>query len=97
MDEQLRQSWQRTGTALDEAVAAIPGVHPDADLSEYEAYRQHNELGLAFDVLVALAQERQAGGDCWAALFNAAREMDLTPSDPTHGPSAAVVFARQRE
>lgn len=91
MDRQLRESWQRTGAALDAAVAAMPAPTAD-DMTAYREYRQHNELGLAFDVLVAVAQERQARAECWVALLDAAREMDLTAADETHGGSVAVVL-----
>lgn len=93
MDGRLHESWSRTRQALDAAVAAMPSPGKD-DLAEYREYREHNELGLAFDVLVSVADQRDAGAACWTALREAAQEMGIVPSDPTHGSSAALVLSR---
>lgn len=57
MDRLLRESWSRTEQALDAAVAAMPDLAAD-ELVEYREYREHNELGLAFDVVASLADEQ---------------------------------------
>lgn len=72
----------------------MPG-DPADQLALYREYRQHNELGLAFDVLVGLAQERRAPAECWQALREAVREMGLTATDSVHGRAAAVVRSQR--
>lgn len=47
--------------------------------------------------VVALAREHKAPTECWDALLEAAGEMDMSSDDPTHGPTAAIVFAQQRK
>lgn len=93
MDERLRTSWRRTEQALDAAVAAMPRLAA-AELAEYRECREHNELGLAFDVLASLADEHDADDVCWAALREDAQETGLDASDSTHGSSAALVLSR---
>lgn len=91
MNEDLAASWSRTGLHLDDAVAAIEDV-PGSSLTEYKEFRTRNELGLALDVLVALAEERQVGLGCWVALRRAAQEMELDARDSIHGRSVMSIM-----
>ena len=79
-DPELLSSWERTTKHLQ---AARSCLGPLADDSErwYAEYLDHNELALAFEVLVSAADAEAASADCWAALQCAASEMRLPVED----------------
>lgn len=78
---ELRQSWQRTEDLLKNARAKL-----DADaafahgtvLLQMTEFLEHNELGLAFDLLKSIAEESQWEDiELLNILCSAARNMDL--------------------
>lgn len=57
---ELLRSWKRTTGYLRDARAQLPPIAEaefDDDLVQFEEFVDHNELGLAFDVLEAVAEE----------------------------------------
>ncbi|MBW8825917.1 MAG: hypothetical protein JF603_06170 [Acidobacteria bacterium] len=88
MPEDRDGAWARARGCLEEGAAALSHVDP-----MFWEFLDHNELGLAFEVL-ADAAERQTNtpDNVWAALLAAMRLMELTPEDPVHGSAAATVL-----
>ena len=92
----LQESWDRTTAHLG---AARDLLHLDAathrDVSEY---LDHNELGLAFDVLVdACKQAEHAEPVRRLVIIGAAvDEMQIRPEDPVHGVSVREVLRHRR-
>ncbi|WP_174567246.1 hypothetical protein [Nocardia yamanashiensis] len=80
---ELRESWRRTREHLAAACTELVG-RPDVDLSEMAEYLEHNELGLAFDVVVHIGDRREVPFSFWQHLDRAARQMGLYSSD-SHG------------
>jgi hypothetical protein len=59
-ERNLQESWARTTNRLGAARAQL---RPDAPgLRDYDDYLAHNELGLAFDVLVEIGWAEKAKG-----------------------------------
>jgi hypothetical protein len=79
-ERNLQESWARTTNRLGAARAQL---RPDAPgLRDYDDYLAHNELGLAFDVLVEIGWAEKAKQDFWISLASAGAEMDLHDDDP---------------
>lgn len=89
-DRELEASWRRTAARLTSAIAALPDVGGDgvADAAEYI---DRNELGLAFDTVVDVADRQKAAPEVWRELRSAAIEMTLTVDDSIHGGSVQIV------
>jgi hypothetical protein len=88
VDAELQRSWARTTALLKRARLTLPSTGIDEPaLRDLEELLDHNELGLAFEVLVSLAEEQQAAQTCWRLLVDAAHEMRIAPGDTAHGPS----------
>lgn len=91
-DPDLKASWQRTEGFLRSALGVLPdpvgeGVRDGID------YLDHNELGLAFDVLVEVGAHQRAPRLFWETLKDASDEMKLTTEDRTHGKSVRGINA----
>ncbi|WP_082599914.1 hypothetical protein [Nocardioides sp. Soil777] len=88
----LQESWDRTTAHLG---AARDLLHLDAathrNVSEY---LDHNELGLAVDVLVDACKQAESAEPCavWSSLRAAVDEMQIRPEDPVHGVSVREVM-----
>jgi hypothetical protein len=89
-DQPLRRSWERTKRLLEEARRCLTDPRDDA-LGQYRDYVDHNELGLAFEVLVDVADRQHAHASSWQALAAAAAEMRIEEDHQVHGPSRRVV------
>lgn len=63
---------------------------------DFDDYLSHNELGLAFDVLVenGASHRLRPSNEFWLFLDAAALEMNIDPDDPVHGHSARTVRRR---
>ncbi|MFJ5867490.1 MafI family immunity protein [Streptomyces parvus] len=80
----LQAGWKQTRAHLEAAradLAHLPGI----DLSTTTEFLEHNELGLAFDCLVDLADDLGLPLRFWQHMDRAAREMRLY-SDALHTP-----------
>jgi hypothetical protein len=64
------------------------------DRTRFEEWLGHNELGLAFDELVGVADESDASHETWMALALIAGGMQLDRDDPVHGASVTLVARR---
>jgi hypothetical protein len=64
---------------------------PGESLVAFDEYMDHNELGLALDVLADVADGSGAGHECWQELGAAIAEMALGEDDDTHGPTVRLV------
>ena len=82
------ESWRRTEQHL---VRARDMLGEERNLPWFDEWLAHNELGLAFDVLVEAGDSAAAPRDFWDTVKAAANEMDLTPDDDVHGNSARIV------
>ncbi|MFJ8028363.1 MafI family immunity protein [Streptomyces sp. NPDC096311] len=92
--EALQASWNQTPDHLDAARAHLTRL-PGIDLSAALEFLEHNELGLAFDCLVDLADDLDLPLSFWQHLDRAAREMRLY-SDAPHRPYlTAADFCRR--
>jgi hypothetical protein len=90
-ERNLQESWARTTAHLDAARAQL---RPDAHgLRDYDDYLAHNELALAFDVLVQIGEAEKAKQHFWTFLASAAADMDLHDDDSHHGSSVRTVQA----
>ena len=74
-EARLRESWQPTRRHLEDARQQLAGVR-GADAEDVRDRLDHDEPGLAFDVLVDLADELDVPPGFREALDAAAREMD---------------------
>jgi hypothetical protein len=72
----LKESWERTRSHLARAWALLPAGDDD-NVSQYQELLDHNELGLAMEVLGEVGEQRSAPGEFWVALTDAARNMRL--------------------
>ena len=91
VERNLHEPWARTTAHLDAARAQL---RPDAPgLWDYDDSLAHNELGLAFDVLVHIGEAEKAKQGFWTSLARAVAEMDLHDDDPRHGSSVRTVQA----
>jgi hypothetical protein len=89
-DAELEQTWARTKAHLEAARGVLPRAEaPGVD--DYRNYLTHNELGLAFDVLVEVGSAEQARQRFWQIMQDAATEMNLTTDDSIHGHSVSTV------
>ncbi|WP_103513214.1 MafI family immunity protein [Streptomyces sp. SM13] len=79
--EALMASWKRTRAHLDAARAHLVRL-PGIDLSTTTDFLEHNELGLAFDCLVHLADDLGLPLGFWQDMDRAAREMRLYSDEP---------------
>ncbi|MFG3397069.1 MafI family immunity protein [Streptomyces parvus] len=79
--EALIASWKRTRAHLDAAQAHLAHL-PGIDLSTTLEFLEHNELGLAFDCLVHLADDLGLPLDFWQHMDRAACEMRLYSDEP---------------
>jgi hypothetical protein len=71
-NEELLASWERTRGHLARAWVELP----PGELSVfYQEFLDHNELGLAMEVLAEAGVERNAKRHFWLALADAATEM----------------------
>ncbi len=90
----LQESWERTTVLLRAARDALS--IDAATLRDVDEYVGHNELGLAFDLLVdAGEQAGDAAPDAfWSSLRAAVVEMEIASDDPAHGAAAREVLRR---
>lgn len=88
----LQESWDRATAHLSEArdLAALDA----ATLGDVNEYLNHNELGLALDVLVGAGEQfaEAAPVPFWSSLRAAVAEMHISPDDPDHGAAAHEVL-----
>lgn len=88
----LQESWDRTTAHLG---AARDLLHLDAATHHYvNEYLDHNELGLALDVLVDACEQAEDAEPVavWSSLRAAVDEMQIGPEDPAHGVSVREVL-----
>jgi hypothetical protein len=90
-DEELRESWRRTTEHLRRARSSLTDQRPAA-LGLFDEFLDHNELGVAFDVLVDVAAEQRAPSATWNALRDAAEELGVAEGDGLHGASLTKVI-----
>ncbi len=84
--EELLASWRRTEELLERARRSL--TNPDNDaLADYHRFIEQNELGLAFDAPVDVAEEQRAPQTTWEALLGAATEIGVSVDDGIHGAS----------
>jgi hypothetical protein len=79
-DPKLVKSWKITETLLERARRALPVGHEQgyaALLTQYREFLEHNELGLALDILEEMGHLVSAPGGFWRDLERAAENMDL--------------------
>ena len=82
------ESWRRTQQHL---LHARDMLGTERDLPWFDEWVEHNELGLAFDALVAAGESAAAPPDFWNSVRAAAQEMNLTSDDDVHGKSVRIV------
>ncbi|MEQ1698776.1 MAG: hypothetical protein ABMA25_01640 [Ilumatobacteraceae bacterium] len=92
-NDELRASWRRTENHLDVALRGLVD-QSDSKLAAYREWVSVNELGLALDALVDVAEIQGARRDVWLALRSAATEMRLHSKDNVHGPSVLRIDAQ---
>lgn len=73
VNPRLAKQWGLTETLLRDATVLLGGEA----IPEFEKYLAHNELGLAFDVLVEEGERRSGSGAFWRKLKQAADQMGL--------------------
>jgi len=84
-DPEFIKRWKMTETLLERARQALPEMqheHRQALLAQYHEFLEHNELGLAFDVLEELGHLLCVRGGFWRDLERAAEYMGLTDRLP---------------
>lgn len=88
----LQESWNRTIAHLSAARDLL--ALDAATLQFVNEYLNHNELGLALDVLVDAGKQvgDAAPVTVWSALREAVAEMEIHPDDPDHGTAAREVL-----
>jgi hypothetical protein len=74
--DDLRKSWERTRAHLARDWVLLP-AGDDEGVAQYQEFLDHNELGLAMEVLGEVGESRVASGQFWAALADAARNLGL--------------------
>ena len=80
---ELIKGWRITETLLGRARHALPQSSEDVRrYAQYEEFLQHNELGLALNVLEELGYLLSAPGGFWRDLERAAENMGLTDRLP---------------
>lgn len=85
-------SWEQARSLLDAARQLLPDPGGDG-IADYLDYAVHNELGLAFDVLVEVGASQHAAKPFWKAARGAAQAMALSATDATHSRSVETVRA----
>lgn len=90
--DELLASWRRTQSHFERALGSLTSTDDEA-LAWYRGFLEHNELGLAFDVLVELVERQRAPRGAWEALRQAADEMELGADHEVHGGSRRRVEA----
>src|SRR5262245_12215836 len=87
-DQELIKSWKITETLLERARHALSDfpAHHEQECAEllasYQEFLDHNELGLAFDMLERLGHLVPARGGFWRDLERAAENMGLVDRLP---------------
>jgi len=87
-DAKLVKSWKITETLLERARGALPAApmqheqEAAALLAQYREFLEHNELGLALDILEELGYLISARGGFWRDLERAAENMGLVDRLP---------------
>jgi hypothetical protein len=87
-DAKLIKSWEITETLLERARNALPAPPAQHEqgaaelLTQYREFLEHNELGLALDVLEDLGHLISARGAFWRDLERAAENMGLVDKLP---------------
>jgi hypothetical protein len=79
-DAELVKSWKITETMLERARHALPKLDDRehaALLTQYREFLEHNEFGLALDILEELGHLVSARGGFWRDLERAAGNMGL--------------------
>jgi hypothetical protein len=89
-DRKLQASWARTTASLEVARELLGGERVPG-IDDYEDYLAHNELGLAFDVLVEVGASQKARRKFWQAVHEAAIEMKLAPDGAQHAAARRTV------
>lgn len=80
----LQRSWNRTEAHLQRARGSLTDPD-DESLAWYLEFVEHNELALAFDAMVDVAEKQRAPKDVWESLAAAAAEMGIGPDHPDWG------------
>src|SRR3954451_16651361 len=94
-DPDLVASWARTTQHLAVAREAL-GDLAEQPAALFAEFLEHNELGLAFEVLVEAADEQSATTACWEALEHAGREMRLEEAGAYHGAAMTTVLRHRQ-
>jgi hypothetical protein len=84
-DAEMVKSWKITETLLERARHALPASREQEHAPLFVRYREfmeHNELGLALDVLEELGHLTCARGGFWRDLERAAENMGLADRVP---------------
>jgi hypothetical protein len=87
-DAELIKRWKITETLLERARQALPDSPAQCEqeraalLARYQEFLEHNELGLAFDVLEELGRQFSARGGFWRDLERAAQNMGMVDRLP---------------
>jgi hypothetical protein len=92
-DDARAAQWKRIAEHLEEARASLTNPD-DRRLEFYDDFLGNNELGLAFDALVDVADVQGAPSPVWEALAAAADLMLRAESDVVHGPGVRRVVER---
>lgn len=95
VDPELAASWMRTEAHLREAASTLRGMSASANAYLAELL-DHDELGLALDVLVESAVDLNATPQCWAALESVVAEMQLNESDEPNRDTVRIVRTHTR-
>ena len=88
MDIELAKRWRSTEAVMERARSALPEPQDQIRnefgqaIAEYQDFLSHNELGLAFDSLIAAADLVPSRGAVWRDLIRAAEFMQLSDRIP---------------
>ena len=77
-DSELWKQWKVTATNLRRARQMLPENIAAEQIVEFEQYLDHNELGLAMDVLESIGRSCDCPGGFWRNMQRAAETMKLT-------------------
>jgi hypothetical protein len=89
-DKRPAARWAKTSRLLLAAYYWLPVPGNDGS-GDFQDYLAHNELGLAFDVLVEVGRAQRASHKFWATLNEAAESMGVSPHDAIHGGSVTTL------
>jgi hypothetical protein len=84
------ESWERARSLLAAAHQRLSDPEGNG-VADYLDYADHNEFGLAFDVLVEVGDSQRAAKPFWEAVQRAAQAMALSTTDAAHGRSVQTV------